>query len=573
MSGSMQPRPTAPWRRRLPIIATPAPGEALRSWLLRTAALLNAPPGRVASATGLAADFGHVRLRSQFGVELPPNALAVVCGTTGLRPAEIDSMHLAHLGGVCLDLSSVHSSNPLGTRVWGWSFGSRYCSRCLKETGVWRLEWLLTATVLCPTHGTLLSETCPGCGLTPHAASHGGGAMGCSSREPQSVTQCGRPLGRSVCRQDLALVPGAPPAPGGLVRLELQLAEARRAGSVVLRGRNCSAQDTFRILVALAALVRFAGSIDMLPDGASDSLRDALAVHLGAVGGPAGGGDRLYRGRPHSVAATAAVLTILAPAMAAKSEGAFERALVPLLTAARTKRHAIGRNPLQGLEMPAAVAAWMQPPMPHARVVRRLLPNGSPRAVPSIPQVLPARWFRELAPLLPHHLERTARQFAALSVARWAGARSWAAAGEVTGVGGARGASIADTVTRELFLPNAYWEKVREVGLLVLAHDADWSLRRSRMRLHEVPRAAVIEALPQGAVWTAERGRHAATLVWVEWAGGIDVDSPAMACSRWRSSVASRRQGWSSWSRSVPDELAVLLMKRAADLHTAKHGQ
>lgn len=55
-------------------------------------------------------------------------------------------------------------SHLLGLKTQFWnSEHRRWCPACLRESGYWKAEWQLTLQIVCPEHGKLLQEHCPGC--------------------------------------------------------------------------------------------------------------------------------------------------------------------------------------------------------------------------------------------------------------------------------------------------------------------------------------------------------------------------------------------------------------------------
>lgn len=86
---------------------------------------------------------------------LPPQLLRRVESQTGLAPGALDA--------TVLDRFEALGWKPIP--------GSRYCSRCLAESGgVWEVRWQLPYTFACLRHHTLLAAVCPGCQRPPQGA-------------------------------------------------------------------------------------------------------------------------------------------------------------------------------------------------------------------------------------------------------------------------------------------------------------------------------------------------------------------------------------------------------------------
>ncbi len=65
------------------------------------------------------------------------------------------------------------ANGPMHSSIWGWQTSSRFCPRCLAESGGrWRLDWRLNWLVACREHRTLLTDTCPVCGESQRQQFH-----------------------------------------------------------------------------------------------------------------------------------------------------------------------------------------------------------------------------------------------------------------------------------------------------------------------------------------------------------------------------------------------------------------
>ena len=111
---------------------------------------------------------------------------------------------------------------------------------------------------------------------------------------------------------------------------------------------------------------------------------------------------------------------------------------------------------------------------------------------------------------------------------------------------------------------------VENVAHQLTRADVDYTARREAARcMSEVPASAMTGLLPcVGSLWTSERGRHGATWIWTEWAGGDAAASPAMLSTDWAATPESRRDGWRVWRKWAPVELKRALLTMAPDLVT-----
>lgn len=154
----MPPDELSQWRisrsaRTLPLRVPLGDGEALDSWLLRLAHRNGIPLLRLAPVLG----FGdRLRVPHNYALtwRLPAELLRRIEGQTGLASGRLDEAVLEQF-------------DPLG---WRPLPGSRYCVRCLTESGGrWPIRWQLPYTFACLRHRRLLAAVCPGCQRPAHS--------------------------------------------------------------------------------------------------------------------------------------------------------------------------------------------------------------------------------------------------------------------------------------------------------------------------------------------------------------------------------------------------------------------
>ncbi len=147
--------------RRIPINVDPADGEALDSWLEALAHRTQTSWGELLTAVGLQPSTVHWIPR--WMLNLTPEQSRTLSVATAHDPAVLPAMTLAHFEGRAF--ASIPAKGRLTTSFpWGPRAGSRYCPRCLAETGGrWSLTWRLGWTFACLKHRCLLADTCPAC--------------------------------------------------------------------------------------------------------------------------------------------------------------------------------------------------------------------------------------------------------------------------------------------------------------------------------------------------------------------------------------------------------------------------
>lgn len=154
----------------IPITVEPVVGEAWEGYLRRVA------DANACSAQAIADQIG-LRHRGRWpafhGVTLTPAATSRVANALALTPAQVIDMQLARYDGVAVDLHGLGSGDPFAAarqvagRGWIFLAGTRFCPACLAEGGVWRLAWRLPWVTVCTRHRLLLAHTCTRCGAMP----------------------------------------------------------------------------------------------------------------------------------------------------------------------------------------------------------------------------------------------------------------------------------------------------------------------------------------------------------------------------------------------------------------------
>ncbi|MGV1009548.1 MAG: TniQ family protein [Dermatophilaceae bacterium] len=148
---------------RWPIYVPRGDGESLAGWLRRLAHRYGI------TVTGVLAELG-IDHRSQAQPDLPS---MVAADPTGFARAGLDPPHQSarcSTIGAALDRLDAHYWSDIRCRRNPrWTRSSRFCPRCLAETGQWAETWQHPYHVACPTHGVLLELRCPWCHAEPFA--------------------------------------------------------------------------------------------------------------------------------------------------------------------------------------------------------------------------------------------------------------------------------------------------------------------------------------------------------------------------------------------------------------------
>lgn len=156
--------------RTLPIRVAPIAGEALDSWVEAIAYRTNTMHADLLSAVGLkpSKEMGT----STWMLRPAANEIESLSVATSLRSHVLESMVLQHYSERALRISP-DGKTIRRTFPWGRARGSRFCPKCLEETGGrWQLSWRLGWTFACTVHNCLLADACPECGVVQRLRTH-----------------------------------------------------------------------------------------------------------------------------------------------------------------------------------------------------------------------------------------------------------------------------------------------------------------------------------------------------------------------------------------------------------------
>lgn len=160
---------------RLPIEVPPGGNETWDSYLTRVAHAHDVSLQTVA-------DTVRVRVRSQwpafFGVVIDDTTARCAADRLGIDVAAVESMQLARYDRRVFDLTplrerrDVAAARTVAARNWIYLAGSHYCPQCLTTDGAWQLSWRLPWTTCCQIHRRLLVSRCPSCNAVPRTGRH-----------------------------------------------------------------------------------------------------------------------------------------------------------------------------------------------------------------------------------------------------------------------------------------------------------------------------------------------------------------------------------------------------------------
>ncbi|WP_033255962.1 TniQ family protein [Kitasatospora phosalacinea] len=327
--------------RRLPAVPVPAAGESFPSWVDRMAVDLELTPGETARRVGLECRSSDRAVRPVcYGVALTELGARRIGAATGLDKEELRSMQLARYADGVLDFSRLDLAEPpsvtrLSNREWALFTGTRACPKCLSERPVWPLWWRLGIAAVCPTHRTLLVDTCPTCGdrLGLGNSGHPGGLptrsgvldlRRCNNRRSAAAGQ------RSArCDQELAELPSVT-VPALLADLQELVLKAADGSPAVVAGRTMATADFFAALRYLAAAARAGAEPSDLADcpTLAPEAAEAFTAYQDVRRRARHGGARTKLGMsPPTAAHAAAVLALTAPLLFARSRTAMSAAL------------------------------------------------------------------------------------------------------------------------------------------------------------------------------------------------------------------------------------------------------
>lgn len=213
--------------RRQPIVVAPETGEAFSSWITRYSLRLATTPGLLVEALGLPLRPHAVDSHPRWAdIWLTDTAARALEAATGWPRQAFAGSHLSSFDGTLVDLSALHPDDertvrPVVGREWLLAGRSRACGGCLADTGgVWQTWWRLGLAAVCPTHRTVLADTCPACGLLL-ASGHRYPAR----FEAAPGWSCGATWRGGSCAHDLRTLPRVP-APAGAAEAQRRLLDA-----------------------------------------------------------------------------------------------------------------------------------------------------------------------------------------------------------------------------------------------------------------------------------------------------------------------------------------------------------
>lgn len=151
----------------IPIRLAPIAGEAMDSWLEAYAHRLHSTVSELLALADIPVPGRGAMAGSPWTARRHPEHFAALAAVSGLAVEVLDAMSPAYYEGTLLTISQSHQERGR-SRWWPPGNGSRFCPRCLQETGGrWLLEWRLPWVFACLKHSCVLVDACPGCGHRP----------------------------------------------------------------------------------------------------------------------------------------------------------------------------------------------------------------------------------------------------------------------------------------------------------------------------------------------------------------------------------------------------------------------
>ncbi len=219
----------------------PEPDEALDGYLERASWTLGWPVSVVRTSLGMQAPTTGPHPAVRIGHRL---------GTTldhawGSTPGTADRMTVLGRYAVATAVPPASTAAALSraaSKRWFYISGSRYCPKCLGESGVWQVSWRLPWTIACPRHQLRLVDQCPGCQQWPRSGNVGASPMRRLDSQFRDPRLCHRPVGDTLsgvaseqCGEDLSKTPTQPAEPTD-IEVQHRIHGALNASSTVIAG-------------------------------------------------------------------------------------------------------------------------------------------------------------------------------------------------------------------------------------------------------------------------------------------------------------------------------------------------
>ena len=273
-------------------------------------------PGDLTAAVGLPlqATGRTTRHVPRWTVLLRPQEAASLGHATGIPPQQLTLMTLERWTGQVVEIDPVQRTAQPHS-LWGRTRGSRFCPRCLAETGgCWQLAWRLSWTFLCTRHHLILADTCPACARTPRTGVH-------PLTEVPRPGLCTAPTGRDAdgrrrrCQHPLAETAVDTVEPGN--RLEetqvwldsLFAAPQAPVGLRLYGGRDAAVRQVLNDLKTLSGKILSHGLDTDADQWCPPRVRERFEIYSEATNARSQQGDPFRNYAPTDAAATAAAVT------------------------------------------------------------------------------------------------------------------------------------------------------------------------------------------------------------------------------------------------------------------------
>lgn len=294
---------------QLPVVPSLEPGESIQSYLLRCSAVNRTSLWSAAKALGLAKLGNGPKASWKW-----PSTWTIKPPTDASKELALDEAFLSSFATKCFRFFRGDDEvRRLASREWLRVSGTLLCPECLREeVPYWRTRWRLGPVFACPTHGCLLSVTCPGCSNLHGSGRRDRTIVPAHGAYVGSVTTClnAAPIGserarlKLPCGYDLRTVPTVR-LPASLISVQEDLLQLMDGESVIqLRGELQTVFEVFEDFRLLCSLIFLGGQPD-LAESLGKDLRESWSCYckrrdqaLEAREGQKGSNDHPYAATP-----------------------------------------------------------------------------------------------------------------------------------------------------------------------------------------------------------------------------------------------------------------------------------
>lgn len=421
-----------------------------------------------------------------FDVRPDPILLTAIESLSGIAAAVLERATLLRYGDGLpyrlddLDPGQRHSYRHVVSQGWFPTTGSQACSMCLRENGVWRVEWRLPLTALCSQHGTFLTTACTGCGRRFRSHHYSPLRTILGTDHP-----CGNPLSlRTPCRHSV-LNHSPQSAPASLVNSARAIRSALSGTFMTMLGDSVDPRiylsemrHVATLLLHLASRPRAVGAIEW-----ADELHAEAQARAPQLRGPRWGYSAPQSACVRGHVTHAAHRILSAPDL--KSAGAQLASWTTLVADEANGPSAwMVNRTTRSKVMEALIHSATEDRHHVGRRLSKLDPPVTAPTVASVPQLYDAHLFRMTFAGMLGGYEHTGRLYVSLCVTRaLTGSASWADAAEHLGLDRSVGSSTARAASRRMRVSPEKFAQAVQRSIQALPRDHDFRKREARVIL------------------------------------------------------------------------------------------